>query len=102
ECSNKTEPGVTFIEFGGEYFYVHYKGDTIASWDSWYKAKEICEKENMVLAEPQDVIGLRQYMIANNMTSHYWLGGRGNNVAFAWVSSGDVVYPATHAVWQTS
>ncbi|CAL4203331.1 unnamed protein product, partial [Meganyctiphanes norvegica] len=94
EDQKKTEPGVTFIDFGGEYFYLHRIRV------NWTKAREICENENQVLAEPQDIIGLKQYIIDNGMAGHaYLLGGRGNNVSMAWASSGAEVYPETPAAW---
>ncbi|CAL4100797.1 unnamed protein product [Meganyctiphanes norvegica] len=97
ECLGKPGPRVAFTQVGKEYFKINMTSI------SWFDAKEACEAEGMMLAEPQDVLGLTKYFKDNNISTHLWLGGQGNNVSMNWLSSGAAVFPTllNPPVWST-
>ncbi|CAL4068286.1 unnamed protein product, partial [Meganyctiphanes norvegica] len=79
----------TLVEMGEEIFYLN---EILVT---WHEAKRSCENEGMFLAEPEDVLGLREHCDV-----HYWIGGQGNGNEFIWDTSSETVYPNQPTMWQ--
>ncbi|CAL4134266.1 unnamed protein product, partial [Meganyctiphanes norvegica] len=101
-CSIKPIGGVYRMDIGLQIFYLHREPGSERNWNG---ANFTCVvTEEMRLAEPNDIPGLKDFILTNidRLDKHYWVGGRGDGQVMAWLSSGDEVYPAPNnpPVWQ--
>jgi len=69
-----------FYRVGTECFKVYQQ---FAGWD---EARHICQEHGWDLAEPEDMLGLAEFLYTNISHYYFWVGGRGVGESFKYLS----------------